>query len=176
MVQYVRNSWPSSTTKQVPFNTLIGYTPLAHQPTHSTDIPDLRQCLEKIKESRTAALEALHKSIERQEGNATPHFKEYQSGDKVWLEGTNLKRIEGIPKLSLRRYGPFKIAAKISHVVYRINLPKAWKIHNIFYASLLTLYKETDEHGPNFLKPPPDIVDNMPEWKVKTILKQQLFG
>jgi hypothetical protein len=30
MVQYVRNSWPSSTTKQIPFNTLVGYTPLAH--------------------------------------------------------------------------------------------------------------------------------------------------
>jgi len=125
MAQYVRNSWPSSTTKQVPFNTLISYTPLAHQPTRSTDIPDLQQRLEKIKESRTAALEALHKSAERQEGNATPHFKEYQPRDKVWLEGTNLKRIEGIPKLSPRRYRPFKVATKISHITYQINLPKA---------------------------------------------------
>ncbi len=65
MAQYVRNSWPSSMMKQVPFNTLIGYTPLAHQPTCSTDIPDLQQCLEKIKESRTATLEALWKSAER---------------------------------------------------------------------------------------------------------------
>jgi hypothetical protein len=30
LAQYMRNSWPSSTTKQVPFNTLIGYTPQAH--------------------------------------------------------------------------------------------------------------------------------------------------
>ncbi len=104
--------------KQVPFNTLIGYTPLTHQPTRSTDIPNLQQHLEKIKESRTAALEALCKSVERQEGNATPRFKEYQPRDKVWLEGTNLKRIEGIPKLSSRWYGPFEVAAKISHVAY----------------------------------------------------------
>jgi len=41
MAQYVRNSWPSSTTKQIPFNTLIGYTPLAHQPTCSSTIPSL---------------------------------------------------------------------------------------------------------------------------------------
>ncbi len=41
IAQYVRNLWPSSTTKQVPFNTLISYTPLAHQPTHTMDIPDL---------------------------------------------------------------------------------------------------------------------------------------
>src|SRR5216683_5370801 len=162
--------------KQVPFNTLIGYTPLAHQPTRSMDIPDLQQCLEKIKESRTATLEALHKSAERQESNATPSFKEYQPGDKVWLEGTNLKRIEGIPKLSPRQYRPFEVAAKISHVAYRINLPEAWKIHNVFHASLLTPYKETDEHGPNFLEPPPNIINNTPEWEVKTILKQWLFG
>jgi len=61
MAQYMRNLWPSSTTKQVPFNTPIGYTPLTHQPTCSIDILELWQCLEKIKESRTAALEALRK-------------------------------------------------------------------------------------------------------------------
>ncbi len=118
MVQYVRNLWPSSIMKQVPFNTLIGYTLLAHQPTHSMDIPDLRQHFKKIKESRTAALEAIHKAQERQEGNATPYFKEYQPRDKVWLEGTNLKRIEGTPKLSPRWYRPFKVATKISYVTY----------------------------------------------------------
>jgi transposase InsO family protein len=50
IVQYVRNSWPSSTTKQVPFNTLVRYTPLAHQPTQNSSIPGLQQCLEKIRE------------------------------------------------------------------------------------------------------------------------------
>jgi len=64
IAQYVQNSWPSSTTKQVPFNTLIGYTPLAHQPTHASDIPSTQECLEKIKTSRSAALEALMKSQE----------------------------------------------------------------------------------------------------------------
>src|SRR5216683_3272257 len=105
MAQYVRNLWPSSMTKQVSFNTLIGYTPLAHQPTRSTDIPNLQQCLEKIKESRTATLEALHKVQERQEGNTALCFKEYQPEDKVWLEGTNLKRI--IPSLSLTTTIPY---------------------------------------------------------------------
>ena len=64
------------------------------------------------------ALEALCKAQERQEGNATPWFKEYQPGDKVWIEGTNLKQIEGISKLSPRWYRPFEVAAKISHVAY----------------------------------------------------------
>jgi hypothetical protein len=98
MAQYVRNSWPSSTTKQIPFNTLVGYTPLAHQPTRSSSIPGLQQQLKKIKESRTAALEALRKSQERHEQHPQK-YKEFQIGDNVWLEGTNLKCIEGTPKL-----------------------------------------------------------------------------
>ncbi len=50
------------------------------------------------------------------------------------------------------------------------------KIHNIFHASLLTLYKETDEHRPNSLEPPSDIINDTPEWEVETILKQRVFG
>jgi len=92
------------------------------------------------------------------------------------LEGTNLKWIEGTPKLSLRQYRPFRVAAKISHVVYKLDLPNHWKIYNIFHTLLLTPYQETKEHGPNFLKLPLDIIDNTPEWEVKEILKEQKFG
>jgi len=175
MVQYVRNSWPSSMTKQIPFNTLVSYTPLAHQPTHSSTIPRLQQRLEKIKESRTAALEALRKLQERHEQHPQK-YKEFQIGDNVWLEGTNLKCIEGTLKLSPRWYGPFRVATKISHVAYCLTLPETWKIHNVFHASLLTLYKETPEHSPNFLEPPPDIIDDTPEWEVEMILKHRTFG
>jgi hypothetical protein len=175
MVQCVRNSWPSSTTKQVPFNTLIGYTPLAHQPTWNSSIPSLQQRLEKIRESRTAALEALQKSQEHHEQHPQK-YKEFQIGDKVWLKGTNLKRIEGTPKLSPRRYGPFGVATRISHIAYCLNLPETWKIHNVFHASLLTPYKETPEHSKNFLEPPPDIIDDTPEWEVEMILKHRIFS
>jgi hypothetical protein len=93
---------------------------------------------------------------------ATYHtcFKEFAIRDKVWLEGKNLKCTEGTPKLSPRWYGPFQVAAKISHVAYRLDLPPSWKIHNVFHASLLTPYHETPEHGPNFLEPPPDIIED----------------
>jgi len=37
-------------------------------------------------------------------------------------------------------------------------------------------YKETDQHGPNFLEPPPDILEGEPEWEVEQILKERLFS
>jgi len=37
-------------------------------------------------------------------------------------------------------------------------------------------YKETDQHGPNFIEPPSDILEGKPEWEVKKILKERSFG
>jgi len=81
-----------------------------------------------------------------------------------------------MPKLSPRRYGPFKVVSQISKVAYKLKLPSTWKIHDIFHASLLTPYKETDQHRLNFLEPPPEILDSEPEWEIQKVLKERSFG
>jgi len=68
------------------------------------------------------------------------------------------------------------VAAQISKVAYRLKLPPHWKIHDVFHASLITPYKETDIHGPNFIELPPDIIEGKPEWEVEQILKERTFG
>ena len=68
------------------------------------------------------------------------------------------------------------VAAQVSKVAYRLKLPPHWKIHDVFHMSLLTSYKETDIYGPNFIEPPPDIIEGKPEWEVEQILKERTFG
>jgi hypothetical protein len=68
-----------------------------------------------------------------------------------------------MPKLAPKQYRPFKVAAQISKVAYKLQLPPSWKIHNVFHTSLLTPYKKMSQHGPNFLEPPPDIIEGEPE-------------
>jgi len=68
------------------------------------------------------------------------------------------------------------VAAKISNVAYKLSLPPTWKIYNIFHTSLLTPYKETNQHGPNFIEPPPDIIEGEEEWKVEQIIKARTYG
>ena len=37
-------------------------------------------------------------------------------------------------------------------------------------------YKETNQHGPNFIEPPPDILEGEPKWEIEKILKERSFG
>ena len=46
----------------------------------------------------------------------------------------------------------------------------------MFHASYLSPYKETIEHGPNFLEPPPDIIDGELEWEVEAIVDMRYYG
>jgi Chromo (CHRromatin Organisation MOdifier) domain len=79
-------------------------------------------------------------------------------------------------KLGPKRYGPFPIIDVISPVVYRLQLPPHWCIHNVFHASLLTPYKEMEEHGRNFTEPPPDLMEGEPEYEVEQIIDAHKKG
>jgi hypothetical protein len=64
----------------------------------------------------------------------------------------------------------------VSPVVFKLKLPTTWKIHDVFYTSLLSPSKETEEHGPNFEELPPDLIDKEHEYKVEQILDTRLYG
>jgi hypothetical protein len=95
---------------------------------------------------------------------------QYKQGEQVWLEATHLKICHQKTKLKPKRYGPFKIIKEISPVVYQLRLPMAWGIHNVFHASLLSPYHETTAHGPNFSRPPPELIEGEEEYQVERIM------
>ena len=79
-------------------------------------------------------------------------------------------------KLAPKHHGPFKITKRVSPVAYQLELPTAWTIHNIFHASLLTPYHETMEHGTNYMRPPPDLIEDAEEYEVEAIINYHYFG
>ena len=95
----------------------------------------------------------------------------YKTGDLVWLEGRNLRIDRPSVKLAPKRYGPFKIGKVLSPITYQLELPQQWKIHDVFHADLLTPYHETELHGPNFTRPPPDLIDGEEEYEVEEIVQ-----
>src|SRR6266403_1042734 len=136
--------------------------------THSL-APAVDSRLAQIKAMMQAAQQAITHA--QQIKIRVTKYKPLEEGETIWLEATHLKMTHPTAKLSQRRYGPFEITKKLSHVVYQLRIPQQWKIHNVFHAALLTPYKKTEEHGPNYHEPPPDVIEGKPEWEVEQIVR-----
>jgi hypothetical protein len=64
----------------------------------------------------------------------------------------------------------------MSAINYRLELPMQWNIHPVFHIDLLTLYRETIMHGPNFTQPAPELINGEEEYSVEKILDSRWFG
>ena len=100
----------------------------------------------------------------------------YKQGNQVWLEGRNLRIDRPSTKLAPKRHEPFKIKKVLSPITYQLELLAQWKIHDVFHADLLTPYHETQLHGANFIRPPPDLIDGEEEYEIEEILQSRKFG
>jgi hypothetical protein len=162
-------------TKQTPFNLLIGGLPVSHYPMTKDQLSE-NERMDRIHEMRSRAEEAITKAQDIMRNKKGTNYKPYQEMDRVWLEATNLKTTHPTTKLAPKWYGPFTIKKKVSDVIFQLELPHQWKIHNVFHASLLTPYIETELHRPNYPKPPPDIVEGDPEFEVEQIMNSRQVG
>ena len=79
-------------------------------------------------------------------------------------------------KLAPKRHGPFQVVEVMSPVNYCLQLPTQWSIHDVFHTDLLTPYRETHTHGPNYLRPPPELVEGVEEFEVERILDLRRRG
>ncbi len=97
--------------------------------------------------------------------------RDYQVGDKVWLDSTNLHLPRPKKKLDDKRVGPFTILKKVGAAAYKLKLPAHWKIHPHFNEKLLTPYIPpafpNQEVPP---APPPDLINNEEEFEIEEIL------
>ena len=101
---------------------------------------------------------------------------QFHPEDHVWLEARNLALSYQTRKLAPKCHGPFLITKRVSPVAYQLQLPPTWTIHDVFHAALLTPYHETNEHGPNYNHPPPEMVDGGEEFEVEAVMGHRFFG
>jgi hypothetical protein len=125
--------------------------------------------MEQLDHWRNDALLAHEYARQKMKLKIKSTYQPFKKGDKVWLEGTNLK-IGYNKKITKKCEGPFTITEVCGPVNYRLKLPKKWKITNIFHASLLTPYQENEIYGENYPHPPPEIIEGHEEYEVERIL------
>ena len=168
IIQYQLNSHISNATKQVPYETWMGFIPSAHQPACEGNFLALIERKAQLQAAWQQATTAITQA--QSLWKKAVNFHPYQKGDKVWLEGTNLCTSHPNHKLCPKRFGPFEVTAALSEVTYHLKLPATWQIHNVFHMSLLLPYHETKVHSINYSEPVPDLIDGEPEWEVEAIL------
>ena len=136
-----------------------------------TKVQTVDKHLQEIKEARSKAQDCIkHAQCLMAERDKTK-FTPYAQGTLVWLEGVNLRTHYPTSKLAPKRYRPFPIKKVLSDVSYKLELLAQWKIHPVIHTNLLTPYKETVLHSPNFTQPPPDLIDGEEEYKAKEVQK-----
>jgi hypothetical protein len=152
----------------------MGYNPCTDWISASSPLLQVTLCLEQLKQARDTVQQLMIKAQQSWvKHRDTPKYKE---GDQVWLEGKNLHISQPTAKFAPRRHGPFKVIKVLSPVSYQLALPTQWSIHPVFHIDLLTPYRETITHGPNYQRPVPDLVDGEEEYSVEKILDSRKFG
>ena len=173
MAEFAHNSATHSSTQKSPFSLILGYEPRDYPKIGQTFLPSLEDRLTLLDQARDEALVAHDKSRQMMKEWITSKFTPWKVGDKVWLEGKNLRLHYPTRKLAPRREGPFEISHIISPLAYHLRLPPTWKIHDVFHASLLSTYRETAEHGPNYANPPPEEIEGEEEYEIAEILSHR---
>src|SRR5258706_5232370 len=170
--EFSHNNRTHSTTRKSPFEILMGYSPRFTMkpinptaPEASNNLENIRKLREEVSSSQAISDQAMKMARDK----FGTDFPAFQKGDQVWLDGKNLRLQHPKAKLAPKRFGPFRITEALGPVTYRLKLPPKWKIHQVFHLSLLTPFKETPQHGPNFLKPPSEEVEGTPEYEVESV-------
>ena len=177
ILEFCHNQRLHSTTKKLPFFLMMGYEswdlPMAF---NRMNVPTAEERLRTLKEAQNKATAAHELARQKMAAHSTCGFTPFNLKDKVWLDRRNLK--PGLPywKFAPKCFGPFKITEVLGPVSYHLQLPGTWCIHPVFHAILVSPYLETTVHGPNYTRPPPDLIEGEEQYEVKAIQGYKRWG
>ena len=172
--EFTHNHRPHSVTSQLPFFLMMGYEPhVLPSVIQNSAIPAVETRLKNLTAAQNKALAAHELARQVMAACTQQRFIPFKKREKVWLEARNLKCSVTNPKFAPKREGPFTITKVLSPITYQLHLPKTWKIHPVFYTTLLSPYHENNVHGPNFPAPLPDLIAGEEEYEIDRILRHR---
>jgi hypothetical protein len=176
MAEFAHNIRVHDAIKNTPFNVILGTEPIGipsavprfTAPSAEEKTRELQRIRHEALASRELAGRLIEERIKRKPAPFT-------TGQQVWLSTKNLK-LEISKKLAPKRIGPFTVEKQMGKYTYRLKLPPQYRIHPVFDQALLSPFNETQEHGENFLRPPPDILEGEEEYEIETIINHRRKG
>jgi hypothetical protein len=174
MAEFAYNNSHHSSIGMSPFFVNHGRNPtLTGTPERASLVPEAKEQSKIILTAQEEAQAALTLARERDKVyfNRKHDKAKIGVGDKVRLShehiGTNRPSI----KLSHKRLGPFEVEAEIGKNAFQLKLPSSIKVHPVFHASRLALWKPDQIPG-RTSEPPPSITtpEGEEEYEVEKIL------
>lgn len=101
--------------------------------------------------------------------------QEFTVGDKVWLNSDKVQVYQASRKLEPRQLGPYEITEKLGDRDYRLKLPAALKIHDVFHIDRLALWGGSKVNGELPLLLALVKIDYKEEFEVEDIVDSRLF-
>ena len=82
--------------------------------------------------------ENLHhaQELQKQANDKSVKPRSYAPSDKVWLNNKYIKTKQN-RKLETKFFGLFRVLHPVGKQAYKLELPRKWKIYDVFYVSLL---------------------------------------
>ncbi len=131
----------NASTGHTPFELNCNYHP---QASYKEDINPYSQSKSadelttKLRELMTVCKENLQhiQELEKRYHNKHAKSRSYAPVKKVWLNSKYIK-IKRNRKLEAKFFGLFRVLHPVEKQAYKLELPKKWRIHNVFHVSLL---------------------------------------
>ena len=141
MAKFAYNNAKNASTGYTPFELNCGYHPRMlyeenvnpHSQSKSAD-----ELSAELRELMIVCQENLHHAQELQKRANDKGMKprNYIPSEKVWLNSRYIK-IKRNRKLEAKFFGPFQVLHPVGKQTYKLELPKKWRIHDVFHVSLL---------------------------------------
>ena len=141
IAKFIYNNAKNVSTGHTPFELNYGYHPWilyekevdSHSKSKSADklSAELRELIIICQENLYYAHE-----LQKRAHNKGVKPRSYAHGDKVWLNNKYIKTKQN-QKLEAKFFGPFRVLHPIRKQAYKWELPRKWRIHDVFHVSLL---------------------------------------
>ena len=153
MAEFAYNNVKNASTGHTHFELNHGYHP---QVSYEKDVDPRSQSKSvdkysaKLREFIIVCQENLNhaQELQKRAHNKGVKLQSYAPGKKVWLNSKYIKTKRN-QKLEIKFFGPFQVFHPIGKQVYKLELPRNWRIHDVFY--MLLLEQNTTRKGREFL-------------------------
>ena len=180
MAKFAYNNAKNLSIGHIPFELNCGYHPLVcfkkdidpHSWSKSIDklLAELQDLMIVCRENLQHA-EKFQKRVYN--GGIKP--KSYTPSDKVWLNSKYIKT-KCNRKLKAKFFGPFRVLHLIRKQAYKLELPKWWKMHDVFHILLLEQDSTRKERVNKQVTESELKARNSEEYKVKAILDTAVYA